>query len=159
MSTLVAPVGIDSVVDFYGENKVVELSKGSCKGDPTWEHESLIVMRNVCGTGLSIQLHHKVAPLFQECLKRAIACAPGYKIKKLGGYCARHQRNDASLPISIHTYGAAFDINWDDNPMNKKLITDLPEVFVAAFTSSGWEWGGAWKSIKDPMHFQFAKGC
>jgi hypothetical protein len=27
---------------------------------------------------------------------------------------------------------------------------------IAAFAAQGFEWGGAWKRRKDPMHFEFA---
>ena len=153
------PNGMPEVVSFYGDNRVTELSKGSCAGDPAWEHDNLIVLKNVCGTGKAIQIHHALSSLFQSCLSAAIASAPRYEISMLGGYCARHQRNDPNLPLSIHSYGAAFDLNWNANPMGKRLVTDIPIDFVRAFTSKGWVWGGDWSSIKDPMHFQFATGC
>lgn len=152
------PRGMKEVIATFGDNKTVELSKGNCKGDPTWEHENLIVLRNVCGTGQSIQIHHSLADLFKSCLTEARSRCPNYAVRMLGGYCARHQRNDPSLPLSIHSYGAAFDVNWDKNPMGKKLVTDIPPAFIAAFVENGWEWGGNWSSIKDAMHFQFATG-
>lgn len=153
------PVGMKAVKSFYGDNKTTELSKGNCRGDPTWEAENLVILKNVKGTGCSIQLHHKIAANFEYCLGEAIKACPTYKVRMLGGYCARHQRNDPTLPLSIHSYGAAFDINWDTNPMGKKLITDLPDAFILAFTQQGWEWGGSWRSLKDAMHFQFATGA
>ena len=153
------PNGMAEVKAMFGDNKVVELSKGNCKGDPTWEHENLIVLRNVCGTGQSIQLHHAVSTIFQACLASARARCPSYTVRMLGGYCARHQRNQANLPLSIHSYGAAFDLNWDTNPMTtSSLVTDIPPEFIAAFVEQGWEWGGGWHSVFDSMHFQWAHG-
>jgi hypothetical protein len=153
------PHGMKDVIEFYGDNKTTELSKGNCRGDPTWESENLVVLKNAGGSGISVQVHHKVAPILDYCLAEAIKRCPEYKVRMLGGYCARHQRNDPTLPLSIHSYGAAFDINWDKNPMGHTLITDLPISFVNAFTEQGWEWGGSWKSLKDSMHFQFATGA
>lgn len=152
------PYGMGGVIQRFGFNHTTELSKGSCLGDPTWEHNNLVVLRNVNGTGCNIQLHHELAPLFRLSLAEAMAAAPDYKVRMLGGYCARHQRNDSTLPLSIHSFGAAFDINWDKNPMGKTLVTDLPPEFVAAFKKYGWNWGGDWNSVKDAMHFQFATG-
>jgi len=154
-----APHGMEAVKEFYGDNKTTELSKGNCRGDPTWEAENLVILRKVAFTECAVQIHHKLVPIFQYCMAEARRRCPTYQVRMLGGYCARHQRNDASLPLSIHSYGAAFDINWDKNPMGKTLITDLPDAFVAAFTEQGWDWGGAWVNSKDAMHFQMAKGC
>ena len=152
------PNGMKGVISFYGDNKVTELSKGNCKGNPIWEHDNLIVIRGIVSAP-AVQLHHAIAPLFTECLKTAMSRCPRYEITLLGGYCARHQRNDPNLPLSLHSYGAAFDINWNANPMGKRLVTDIPPDFVSAFKEKGWVWGGDWTGIKDPMHFQFATGC
>ena len=32
----------------------------------------------------------------------------------------------------------------------------MPKEFVKAFTSEGFGWGGAWKSVKDAMHFSLS---
>lgn len=156
------PHGMKEVREFYGDNKTTDLSKGSCMGDPSWEHANLIVLHNVCGTGKSIQLHHAVSAVFQESLEEALQCCPKYTVRMLGGYCARRQRNDPSLPLSIHSYGAAFDVNWDKNRLvhsADKGAYDLPASFISCFTRRGWNWGGDWVSIKDYMHFQWATGC
>lgn len=153
------PVGMKGVIEMYGDNKVQTQSKGNGMGDVAWEAENLVILRKVAGTNCNIQLHHKVAQFFEQCLVEAMDTEPNYKVRMLGGYCARHQRNDPSLPLSIHSYGAAFDINWDVNPMGKLLVTDLPIGFIAVFKKYGWTWGGDFSSIKDAMHFQYAKGC
>ena len=73
---------------------------------------------------------------------------------------------------SMHAYGEAIDINPFHNPYVRGDLV-LPElattyadrtnlrpgmiaegnVVVAAFDSIGWEWGGRWTSLSDPMHF------
>jgi hypothetical protein len=154
------PYGMGGVIQRFGFNHTTELSKGNCVGDPTWEHNNLVVLRNVNGTGCNVQLHHELAPLFRVSLAEAMAAAPDYKIRMLGGYCARHQRNDPDLPLSIHSFGAAFDINWDKNLLTKsKPVYDIPDAFISALTKRGWEWGGNWKTVFDCMHFQYATGC
>lgn len=150
------PTTFAKVKSVFGENKIQQLSKGSCKGDPLWEHDNLVVIRNAAGTGCNVQIHRLLAQHFEGTLKEAIG-ATGYKIKQLGGYCARHQRNDPALPLSLHSYGIAVDINWATNPMSRKLITDMPDEFVHIFEDSGWNWGGRWK-FPDAMHFQYALG-
>ena len=59
--------------------------------------------------------------------------------------------------LSFHAVGAAIDINTSTNPYrgDNVLITDMPEWFVNAWTDAGWCWGGAWQTIKDPMHFSW----
>ena len=73
---------------------------------------------------------------------------------------------------SQHAYGRAVDINPFHNPLVKRDLV-LPELAgayaartdvrpgmhvpggaaVRAFAAVGWEWGGAWRSSKDYMHF------
>ncbi len=73
---------------------------------------------------------------------------------------------------SQHAYGRAVDVNPFHNPYTKDEVV-LPELastylaradarpgmvlagsdVVAAFSAIGWEWGGAWESPNDPMHF------
>lgn len=152
------PNGWTELKKVYGDFKYTELSGGNVDIDDSWERDNLIILKNVAGTGLKIQLHYKVASIFEICLAEAIKRCPKYKVRMLGGHCARHMMHDPKNPLSIHSWGAAFDVNWDKNPVSSKLITDLPAEWIAAFTEQGWDWGGAWKRTKDAMHFQYAKG-
>jgi len=152
------PNGFAELKKAYGDFKFTEMSGGNVTTDPSWAHDNLVVERNVCGTGLSIQLHRKVLPIFEVCLSEAMRRCPKYKVRMLAGFCSRHMRHDPKMPLSIHSWGAAFDINWDKNPMGSKLITDIPPDFAAAFTEQGFDHGATWKSIKDAMHFQYAIG-
>lgn len=152
------PNGFAALKKAYGDFKVTELSGGNVDIDDTWEKDNLVMLRNVCKTGLSIQLHHRVVPIFEYCLADAIKRVPKYKIRMLGGHSARHMMHDPKKPLSTHSWGCAFDVNWDKNPVSSKLITDLPAEWIAAFTEQGWNWGGSWKSTKDAMHFQYATG-
>lgn len=152
------PVGLTGLDEAYGSFTYHELSGGNVQLDGSWEADNLVTLRNVCGTGLNIRLHHLVVPLFQEGLTAAMKVAPDYAVRMLGGFCPRHQLHDATKPLSVHSWGAAFDVNWDKNPVGHVLVTDLPSAFVSAFTSRGWDWGGSWKHSKDAMHFQYARG-
>jgi hypothetical protein len=76
----------------------------------------------------------------------------------LGGFVPRHKMHDPARGLSIHSWGAAFDVNWDTNQVGRNAPTDLPAEWVAAFTDRGWDWGGSWRSTKDWMHFQYATG-
>lgn len=152
------PNGWAAVKKVYGEFKYVELAKGAIDIDDTWEKDNIVMLRNVCKTGLNIQMHYKVVPIFEYCLGEAMRRAPKYKVRMLGGHVPRHQMHDPSKPLSLHSWGCAFDVNWDKNPVAKTLVTDLPPEWVSAFTEQGWNWGGAWRSTRDSMHFQYANG-
>lgn len=74
---------------------------------------------------------------------------------------------------SQHSYGTAIDINPRENPYIRGDVVLPPrgtdyldradvrpgmivdgDVVVRAFTSRGFEWGGAWTSLKDYQHFE-----
>jgi hypothetical protein len=77
-----------------------------------------------------------------------------------------------STAYSEHAYGFAVDVNPFQNPYVRgevvlpelaRAYTDrsllrpgmlvLGEQAVTAFTRRGWEWGGTWRTVRDPMHF------
>jgi hypothetical protein len=77
-----------------------------------------------------------------------------------------------STRYSEHAYGLAVDVNPFQNPYirGETVLPELARSYtdrtvlrpgmlvegspaVTAFTRRGWEWGGAWRSVRDPMHF------
>jgi hypothetical protein len=73
---------------------------------------------------------------------------------------------------SEHAYGRAIDVNPRENPyvvgdhvsppagrryldrsLRLKGMIHADDAARRAFTSIGWEWGGAWKRVKDYQHF------
>jgi len=152
------PSGFSGVQREFGSFSFHDLSGGNVQIEGTWETQNLITLRNVCGTGLNIRLHKRLAVWFAESLGAAMKAAPAYRVRMLGGFCSRHKNHNPKEALSVHSWGAAFDVNWDTNPMSKVLVTDLPPEFVKAFSERGWQWGGGWAGSKDAMHFQFATG-
>jgi hypothetical protein len=140
----------------YGEFTYTELSKGAVQMTGSWEKKNLIVLKDPAGCKVPIQIHKVLADTFVDCLTRAITTCPTYKIKQLGGYCPRHKMGDVRRGLSIHSWGAAFDINWAMNGVGKSAPHDLPEDFMKVFEDAGWVWGGRW-SEPDWMHAQFSK--
>lgn len=66
---------------------------------------------------------------------------------------------------SLHAFGIAVDINWQDNPYGPRLVTDMPIAMVleieALRTGDGWQvwgWGGRYAKNKDAMHFEVVCG-
>lgn len=62
-----------------------------------------------------------------------------------------------SARLSLHSYGAAIDLDPARNPLGKAWVADvgmMPVPVVAIFEAAGWKWGGRFKNRKDCMHFQ-----
>lgn len=86
--------------------------------------------------------------------------ATGYKIKDIGGYNVR--KIAGTNKPSFHTYGAAIDINANQNPQGPTLITNMPSNIAQIAKDNCLGWGGSWRSSKDAMHFSASKtegGC
>lgn len=71
-----------------------------------------------------------------------------------GCFNIRLVRGSNSAP-SAHSYGLAIDINAEENPMGSELKTEFSLDFVKCFTIQGFDWGGDFKTRKDPMHFSY----
>lgn len=73
-----------------------------------------------------------------------------------GSYNYRSVRGSDRL--SCHAFGAAIDIDAEQNPMNYNGdLGAIPAIVVNAFKAQGWFWGGDYKSGRlDPMHLQAA---
>lgn len=117
-------------------------------------------------------VHKMLEPYFREAFMRAETSAPGY-IQRPGtfGFVFRHTRHDPDLPLSLHSWGIACDINPKNNsakffepgetpePWSQKWWNTwpngMPKAVVDAFTSCGFSWGGYWKGFADPMHFEW----
>lgn len=74
--------------------------------------------------------------------------------KTAGTYNPRKVRGSATK-WSNHAYGAAIDINAEQNGFN--VVGNIPRPMIAAFKSEGARWGGDYKSRPDPMHFEFCE--
>lgn len=81
----------------------------------------------------------------------------GYKIHSLGGYEDRENVN-APGKLSKHGLGMAIDINADENPNQRTLKTDMPKGIAEMAAKYGLVWGGGFKGLKDPMHFEIGGG-
>jgi hypothetical protein len=134
----------------------------------------LLVHTTVADTvvGAFRDLHAARFPIEEMRITRAeeLDAPPTGDGNNTGSFTCRPSRGTTTW--SNHAYGKAVDINPFHNPYVKRDVV-LPELasaytdrgwvrpgmFVAgqptvtAFTSSGWGWGGAWRSAKDYMHF------
>lgn len=72
-----------------------------------------------------------------------------------GGTFTFKAKQGTKAKLSVHSFGAAIDIDPVHNPWKGK--NTLPQWFIDCFVAAGWTWGGKW-STSDPMHFQYATG-
>lgn len=151
------PVGLDGLKAFYGDFAWENLGKGAVRITDDFAARNIVTLRDVASTGLSIQLHRLVSENFVDGLKAAIK-ASGYVVKQLGGFVPRHKMWNDARGLSVHSWGAAFDVNWSTNPAGQEGPCDIPPEFTEEFAARGWVWGGNWKgSARDVMHYQLAR--
>lgn len=104
-----------------------------------------------------------VRPATIEAVKALDSClrSANYKTRSAdtGAYACRGQVGSGRT--SLHAYGIALDINWQSNPYNRRLITNMPASLPASIvrirTNNGrqvWNWGGYWSGTKDAMHYE-----
>lgn len=150
-----------SLNSFYGSFKYEELSGGNVRILGDWVQDNIVTLKiQVRGPKRSrrIQVHRTIAPMLEDLMGEIFYSCPDYAITQFGGFCPRHKMHDPRRGLSVHSWGAAIDINWDTNPVSKKLITDFPEALIKTFESALWTWGGRWVGTKDTMHFQYTRG-
>jgi hypothetical protein len=109
-----------------------------------------------------VQIHHKLAASLREVFEDIAAqigrdwtrLPPG-AVKFSGSYNYRPIRG--SSRASCHAFGAAIDMDAEDNPMNTRGNRGtMSALVINAFKRQGWFWGGDFKHRQDPMHFQAA---
>lgn len=84
---------------------------------------------------------------------------------KNGATAAYAYRNVAGTgKLSFHSYGAAIDINWNDNPQTKYItgtnsniqIRNANHPVAILWSKYDWGWGGSWTgTTPDYMHFSY----
>ena len=145
---------------FYGGFRYEELSGGNVRIIGDWERDNIVLIK-VKARGSKykkVQVHRKISTMLEDLMEVIFETYPSYPIIQLGGFCARHKMHDPRRGLSPHSWGCAIDLNWDTNPVSKKLISDFPTGLPEIFEGAGWNWGGRWKGTKDAMHFQFTEG-
>lgn len=109
----------------------------------------------------SIRFHAKAAPALKAALDE-IWEHYGRDQKKIdalgiskyaGAYNPRFIRG-STTKWSNHAYGAAIDLNAEDNGFGKGHGT-IPQPVIDAFKRQGARWGGDYRGRTDPMHFEF----
>lgn len=164
------PRGRDELVRVFGDPEPKHDAAGVVHVSPKWERANMVKAADLPGYGKAIYCHRLVEPYLREGLLRARAACPEYEVGAIGCFAPRHERHDAKRPLSLHTWGIALDVDSDTNgakanakaaPWSPRWLAlwprGLPRPWVEAMRSVGFEWGGAWASFRDPMHFQLLR--
>jgi hypothetical protein len=169
-------------VEYFGNP---ETQPGSNQMSKTWYRKHIIECHQSNGNRLPgipakwyIKVHKMVEPYLREALRRC-EITSDYAINRMGSYNFRHMGNDPGRSLSMHSFGAAFDVNPPDNSgmhysrgnspsaysdrYMKRWPKGVPAEFVQAFNSCGFAWGSDWNedgrtedhTFLDPMHFEW----
>jgi len=100
-----------------------------------------------------LRVHRKLVDAFKAAFTTVHESGAWASLGDIGGaYAWRPQRGAKRL--SRHCWAIAVDVDVADNPMGGR--GKMNPAVIAAFAAQGFEWGGAWRTRKDPMHFEFA---
>lgn len=112
-------------------------------------------------------VHRRAEPKMRAAFAAAQAACPEYVIKSAGCWVYRHQQHNEALPLSNHAWGGAVDVDASLNQLVRPALVPytaaweeryphgLPQAWVDGFLSvGGIGWGGHWRGLVDPMHFE-----
>lgn len=103
-----------------------------------------------------IYLHKDFRPLLFPAFTALAANGCHREIKAFDGcFNIRHVRGGYSV-LSIHSWGAAIDLNARDNPM--ATAGKWSKAFINIMTQHSVYCGQTWSGRKDPMHFAMVNG-
>ncbi len=128
--------------------------RGAVIIDSQWVSGNIIGIKTPLGT---FSCHRLVAYQMRSFVDQGVD--RGF-INDIGGiWVPRHILWNPAKPLSGHAYGCDIDINVDDGSDGPRGVINYgnnsyqPEGLLKLATQWGFEWGGAWRSTKDGMHF------
>ena len=155
------PHGYPEIVKFFGDPQF-----DGANVSAQWERNNMVSARDLPGLTHSLYVHKLIEAPLRRALARCVNFQDGYHIWTFGCFAPRQKRGVAEL--SVHTFGAAVDLNAAANRMiiceredpKRELpgARDIPDGWIHAFYDEGFEWGGNFSHRFDPMHFQYCSG-
>lgn len=151
----------------FGKFTYAEGSGGDIHIDQAWVVANIVSVDipqlHKFTKGRPIECHRMVAPHLQAAFvdieaKGLLPLILAYD----GGWVPRHKGHDPSRGLSLHSWGAAIDINADWNPYGS-APTPLGAkgstvALIPSFEAQGFSWGGYFNPpYQDAMHFEFAR--
>ena len=107
----------------------------------------------------TIRVNRRIAPslilVFEEIWKECGRDQNQVNLLGLSSYggCYNYRPIRGSRNLSNHAFGAAIDIDPENNPLGAK-VGKMPQLAIVAFKNQGFLWGGDYKGRKDWMHFE-----
>lgn len=131
------------------------LDDGFIKPEREWVRQNIATAEvSILG---EVTCHRLLIPQLQGALNEIVeqGLSDLIRVDDYGGcYVPRFIDRDPTLPLSMHAFGLAFDINVSTNLLGTE--GDLDPRIVETFERWGFEWGGHWDR-PDPMHFELAR--
>jgi len=146
------PIGKAQLESVFGVIEYDEAEAGGVIITNGWEHRN-IINANLPVVGDQL-IHKRMVDPFTTALSKVKDTGADGLIKQFTVWCPRHKMHDPYSDLSTHSWGIACDINWATNPVG--VVGDLHPDIIAAFESTGFVWGGHWRT-RDDMHFQFVR--
>ena len=126
-------------------------ARGWGSGWPNCQSDRLVTLNRE--DGLRLPVHEAVAQLVALLIDETERRGYDVKTGQSWGFACRAIRG-TSVP-SNHSWGLAVDINAPSNPYREEFISDMPTWLPPLWWDYGFFWGGWYRSIKDPMHYEF----
>jgi hypothetical protein len=107
-----------------------------------------------------LRCHRRVAESLREILRAILGHYGSLESVRdnrmhLTGGVYNFRRISGSARLSMHSYGAAIDLDPERNPLGKAWEPGMmPMEVVQIFEDAGWKWGGRVAHRPDCMHFQ-----
>jgi hypothetical protein len=145
------PVGLDEIIETFGS-----------LDNPNFEAENIVAFTlpyPLLFEGARVtraRCHNLLVENFQRAFEQIQTGGLQDQVKNYSGIYARRPIRGQSSHPSTHSWGIAIDLEAEKFPLGSTKRFS-PEV-VAVFQGCGFFYGGDFRSRKDPMHFQFAKG-
>lgn len=103
-----------------------------------------------------IYIHKHFRPMLDAAFRALGARNLQHEIKSFdGGFNVRNVRGSRSV-LSVHSWGAAIDLNAKDNPLASE--GKWSEAFLEVMGAADIFCGQRWQGRKDPMHFAMVDG-
>jgi len=156
------PDGLNGITELFGDIQPF------IQGDGTLSQEWHDLHMSKCPLPFSLPLdwnrsisvnfllcHKKMVEVFTKVFDALVERGLQSQVKTYGG-CFAYRPQRGSLHLSTHAWGIAVDLNPFENQLG--TAGNMNQGVIDVFKGAGFTWGGDFRSRKDPMHFQFARG-